>query len=78
MEVMNIRFCVHIVPVHDTRLHTYDEHCFCYPFMDMTAKFRMPVWIHNAEDCREARERTTGAVSGKGWAIITIDRLKTV
>lgn len=59
---------VHVIPIGDTGgpgndgLHAAQEICWCHP-----TETEPRLWVHNAHDCREARERVTGEQCSDGW-----------
>ncbi len=53
---------IHVIPVGDLDLHAGQEICWCHP-----TEIDLGIWVHNAKDCREARERVTGERRGPGW-----------
>lgn len=53
---------LHVIPVGDREIHAAQESCWCHP-----AHTGSNVWVHNAKDCREARERATGEKCSEGW-----------
>lgn len=53
---------IHSIPVGDLELHAAQETCWCHPTETAPA-----VWVHNAKDCRESRERVTGEKCSAGW-----------
>lgn len=54
---------IHVIPIGDYEIHAAQATCWCHPVE------RESVWIHNAKDCREARERA-GIKSSEGWVNI--------
>jgi hypothetical protein len=59
---------LHIIPVGDTKLHSAQQTCWCHPNPTEDG-----LWVHNAQDCREARERISGDGCSEGWVIIAED-----
>lgn len=55
---------IHVIPLGDTALHSAQQKCWCHP-----KEVKSGVWLHNAHDCREAKERA-GIVTGKHWSHI--------
>ena len=53
---------IHVIPVGDYKIHAAQEICWCHP-----TEIEPKVWVHNAQDCREARERATGEKCSPGW-----------
>ena len=53
---------IHVIPIGDVELHAAQEICWCHPI-----ETEPKIWVHNAKDCREARERATGEKSSEGW-----------
>lgn len=56
---------IHVLPVGDVELHAAQSICWCHP-----TETEPKLWVHNAKDCREARERATGEKCGDGWVNI--------
>lgn len=56
---------IHVIPVGDKDVHCAQSTCWCCPIQTHTG-----VLTHNAKDCREAHERSTGKKSSDGWVII--------
>jgi hypothetical protein len=52
---------IHVIPVGDLDLHAGQEICWCHP-----TEVDLGIWVHNAKDCREARERA-GISRSAGW-----------
>lgn len=59
---------IHVMPINDTMLHGAHESCPCYPF-----ETERGLYVHNAKDCREAKERVTGDMHKFGWEAVLID-----
>jgi hypothetical protein len=57
---------IHCIPIGDFYLHEGKETCWCHPIRDQNDPMTV---IHNAKDCREAKERN-GISTGKGWVNI--------
>lgn len=53
----------HVIPIGDTHVHCASEKCWCHPLN------KDGVVIHNAKDCREAKERNK-IETGKFWVEI--------
>lgn len=53
---------IHVLPVGDAEIHSAQEICWCHP-----TETEPRLWVHNAKDCREARERATGEKCSDGW-----------
>ena len=51
-----------MVPVADVELHAAQAICWCHP-----TEMEPGLWVHNAADTREARERVTGKKCSAGW-----------
>lgn len=62
---------VHVIPVDDLRKHVPKAKCWCFPITMFDG-----VFIHNAKDCREARERVGRADLSKGWELWTVKNKK--
>lgn len=43
---------IHVIPANDTYLHEGSLRCWCFPL-----EKEIGIIIHNAKDCREAKER---------------------
>lgn len=57
---------LHIIPIGDSdRPHIASNYCWCYPVKVDTGN-----WLHNAKDCREAKERITKEKCSAGWLIV--------
>ena len=56
---------IHVLPVGDMEIHAAQELCWCHP-----TETEPRLWVHNAKDCREARERATGKKCSDGWIFI--------
>lgn len=52
----------HVLPVGDLDIHQAQTTCWCHPL-----ETEPNLWVHNAKDCREARERITGKKVSDGW-----------
>lgn len=53
---------IHVLPIGDVELHAAQELCWCHP-----TETEPRLWVHNAKDVREARERATGEKCSDGW-----------
>jgi len=53
---------IHVVPIGDEELHAAQEICWCHP-----TETEPRLWVHNAKDCRESKERATGEKCSDGW-----------
>lgn len=53
---------IHVIPVGDVEIHAAQELCWCHP-----TETEPRLLVHNAKDCREARERVTGEKCSDGW-----------
>lgn len=53
---------IHCLPIGDKDVHAAQETCWCHP-----TEIEPLLWVHNAADCREARERITGQKCSDGW-----------
>ena len=60
---------IHSIPVGgDEPMHLADRQCWCHPVQDQEAK---NLFIHNAKDCREFKERNGIEVPKDSlWVII--------
>jgi hypothetical protein len=56
---------LHVIPIGDEEIHAAQTLCWCHP-----TAFEAPLWVHNARDCREAKERATGVKCSDGWVTI--------
>jgi hypothetical protein len=54
--------CIHSIPLGDEQIHSAQEICWCNP-----TETEPRLWVHNAKDCREAKERATGEKCSDGW-----------
>lgn len=60
-----MRRLTNVIPVGDLKLHEAGKECWCFPLLveeDLTL-------IHNAADCREAKERA-GHHGDLGWVLV--------
>lgn len=57
---------LHTIPIGDYAIHAAQDSCWCHP----TAMSEGLVWVHNAKDCRESKERVTGERCSEGWVNI--------
>lgn len=55
---------IHVIPIADTHIHQAQSSCWCHPTEVDTTNH---IVAHNAQDCREAKERFTGKKSSQGW-----------
>jgi len=57
---------LHVIPTNDFSIHNAQDTCWCHP-----TETSQSIFVHNAEDCREAKERATGTgCPYKEWVII--------
>jgi hypothetical protein len=54
-----------VIPIGDLHIHCGQVTCWCYPL-----EIQPGTWVHNAKDCREARERLTGMQCSPGWVSV--------
>lgn len=59
---------VHVLPLNDTMAHFVNPACPCYPL-----EIEKGLFVHNAEDCREAKERITGRTFRHPWEAVVLD-----
>lgn len=53
---------IHVIPIGDLYLHSAQDFCWCHP-----TETENNVLVHNAKDCREARERIREEKCSDGW-----------
>jgi hypothetical protein len=53
---------IHVLPVGDIKYHSAQEICPCHP-----TETEPRLWVHNAWDNREAKERASGEKCSDGW-----------
>lgn len=53
---------VHCIPIGDVDMHAAQLICWCHPI-----EMERNITVHNAADCREAKERATGEKCSEGW-----------
>ena len=56
---------IHVIPVGDLDVHAAQATCWCNP-----TETESKLWVHNAKDCREAKERMTDEQCSEGWVNI--------
>lgn len=62
---------LHVIPMNDSGEHEVETHCACVPNLYDSRCTDRDIWVHNAFDKREFRERVTGAGEpGKEWEVV--------
>jgi len=56
---------MHIIPIGDIDIHYAQSTCWCHPL-----EKERNIFMHNAKDCREVKERLTNKGCSEGWVII--------
>lgn len=57
---------LHTIPVGDLEVHSAQTSCWCHP-----VNVESEIWVHNAKDCRESKERSLNKKVSDGWIIIS-------
>lgn len=62
---------LHIIPQNDTEEHEASCYCTCQPSACEEVESDRAIWVHDAWDEREYRERVTKAGEpGKAWEVV--------